>query len=221
MEHREAVICEPVRTPVGKNGGALRQVSAAALAATVVAEILRRTGLPPETVEDVIFGQAFAGGDAPAIGRVAALDARLPVAVPGMQVDRGDGSGLQAVIDAVMRIRTAAESVIVAEGVESMSNVERYAVLRSGRRYGGIALANRVEAAVQTAAGRRHPFPDGLIGTVEALRREYAISRGAGPAGPRVTPPGGRRGRGRQVRRRDRRGHHPRPGRRHRHSGPR
>src|SRR5579875_2256931 len=97
---REAVICEPLRTPVGRFGGVFKDLPAAALARTVIEELLRRTGVPGELVDDVLLGQCYANGEAPAIGRVAALDAGLPVEIPGVQVDRRCGSGLQAVIDA-------------------------------------------------------------------------------------------------------------------------
>src|SRR5438309_12122336 len=91
---RQAVICEPLRTPVGRFGGVLRDVPAATLAASVIAEILRRTGITGEHVDDVLLGQCYPNGEAPAIGRVAALDAGLPVEVSGVQVDRRCGSGL-------------------------------------------------------------------------------------------------------------------------------
>ena len=66
---RDAVICEPLRTPVGRYGGTLRDVPAADLAATVVKELVRRTGLTGADVDDVIFGQCYPNGEAPAIGR--------------------------------------------------------------------------------------------------------------------------------------------------------
>src|ERR1700712_5705116 len=91
---REAVICEPVRTAVGGFGGALRDVAAHELAATVIRALLDRTGLPGDAVDEVVAGQSYPTMDAPAIGRVAALDAGLPVAVTGSQVDRRCGSGL-------------------------------------------------------------------------------------------------------------------------------
>ena len=111
---REAVICEPLRTPVGRFGGALRDVGAAALAATVIEEIVRRTGISPADVDDVVVGQCYPNGEAPAIGRVAALDAGLPVEVSGLQVDRRCGSGLQAVLYACMQVQTGASELVLA-----------------------------------------------------------------------------------------------------------
>ena len=102
---RDAVICEPLRTPVGGFGGSLRDVPAQELAATVIRALMERTGLPPESVEDVVLGHCYPTMEAPAIGRVAALDAGLPVTASGMQLDRRCGSGLQAVIYARCRCR--------------------------------------------------------------------------------------------------------------------
>ena len=103
---RDAVICEPVRTPVGGFGGALRDVPAHELAAIVIRAVLDRTGLPGDAVDDVVLGHSYPTMDAPAIGRVAALDAGLPVTVTGSQVDRRCGSGLQAVLHAAMQVQT-------------------------------------------------------------------------------------------------------------------
>src|ERR1700759_1334569 len=109
---REAVICEPVRTPVGRYGGMFRDVPVATLAATVIRGLMDRTGFPAEAVDDVLLGQCYPNGEAPALGRVAALDAGLPIETPGLQIDRRCGSGLQAVIDASMRVQTGAADLV-------------------------------------------------------------------------------------------------------------
>ena len=98
MKIRQTYICEPVRTPVGKFGGAYKPLEAQFLGATVVKGLLERTGLPGEAVEDVLFAQCYSSMDAPALGRVVALDAGLPTTVGGLQLDRRCGSGLQALI---------------------------------------------------------------------------------------------------------------------------
>ena len=85
---RDAVICEPLRTPVGRFGGVFRELPAAKLASTVIAALLERTQLPHGAVDDVLLGQCYPNGEAPALGRVAALDAGLPVDVTGFQIDR-------------------------------------------------------------------------------------------------------------------------------------
>jgi len=175
---REAVICVPLRTPVGRYGGALKDVTTAELAATVVGELVRRTGV--DHVDDVIFGQCYPNGEAPAIGRVAALDAGLPITVPGTQLDRRCGSGLQAVIDAAMRVQTGICDVVVAGGAESMSQAEHYALgLRFGLRGDSTPLSDRIGRGRVTAGGRNYPVPGGMLETAENLRREYGITREA------------------------------------------
>jgi acetyl-CoA acetyltransferase family protein len=174
----DVVICEPIRTPVGRYGGSLKDVDPATLAATVIRGLLDRTGLPSDCIDDVVLGQCYPNGEAPAIGRVAALDAGLPVAVPGFQVDRRCGSGLMAVITAIMQVQTGAADVVLAGGVESMSQVEIYSTTaRWGSRGDGVFLHDRLARARVTAGGVRHPVPGGMLETAENLRREFGISR--------------------------------------------
>jgi len=174
----EAVICEPLRTPVGRFGGVLRDVPAATLAATVIAEIVRRSGLSGQDVDDVLLGQCYPNAEAPAIGRVAALDAGLPVEVSGLQLDRRCGSGLQAVLYACMQVQTGAADLILAGGAESMSQAEFYATgMRWGIRGGEVVLQDRLARSRVTAGGVNHPVPGGMLETAENLRRRYAIPR--------------------------------------------
>jgi len=177
---REAVICEPVRTAVGRFGGVYTGVPVTELAATVIRELLARTGVDPTLVDDVVFGQCHPNGDAPALGRVAALDAGLPVGVPGTQLDRRCGSGLQAVLDAAMRVQTGAADVVVAGGAENMSQVEFYSTaMRWGVKGTGVELHDRLARARVTAGGVNFPVDGGMVETAENLRREYRISRTA------------------------------------------
>ncbi len=174
----DVVICNPVRTPVGRMGGVLSGLTAADLATAALRALVERTGLVEGQVDDVVLGNGYANGEAPAIGRIAAMDAGLGVGVPGLQIDRRCGSGLQAVLYAAGQVATGAASVVVAGGAESMSNVEHYALgLRTGVRQGGIALLDRLDRARETAGGASHPVPGGMIETAENLRREYDISR--------------------------------------------
>ena len=175
---REALICEPLRTPVGRFGGMFRDVTVTELARTVINALIERTGLPPETIDDVLLGQAYANGEAPALGRIAALDAGLPVEIPGLQIDRRCGSGLQAVIEGAMQVQTGAADLVLAGGAESMSQTELYSTgLRWGARSGGAMLEDRLVRGRVTAGGANHPVPGGMIETAENLRREYSIGR--------------------------------------------
>jgi len=172
------VICEPLRTPVGRFGGVFRDVGAATLAATVIRELVARTGLRGEDVDDVIMGQCYASGEAPAIGRVAALDAGLPVDVPGLQIDRRCGSGLQAVLYGCMQVQTGAAELVLAGGADSMSQAEFYSTRpRWGVKSGAIRLEDRLERARVNAGGINHPVPGGMLETAENVRRQYGIPR--------------------------------------------
>ena len=175
---RDAVVCEPLRTPVGGYGGVLRDTPAADLATAVVRAVMERTGIPGELVDEVLLGQSYANGEAPAIGRVAALDAGLPVTSVGAQVDRRCGSGLQAVIYAAMEVQTGAVDLALAGGVESMSQGEYYTTaMRWGSRAGDVELVDRLARGRVTAGGALHLVPGGMIETAENLRREYRIGR--------------------------------------------
>ena len=178
---RDAVICEPLRTPVGGFGGSLRDVPAVDLATTVIRALVERTGLPPESIEDVVLGHCYPTMDAPAIGRVAALDAGLPVTATGIQVDRRCGSGLQAVLYAAMQVQTGVSALLLAGGAESMSNAPFYSTgMRWGVRAGpGVLLHDGLARGRVTAGGTNHPVPGGMLETAENVRRDYGISRDA------------------------------------------
>ncbi|MEV0598381.1 acetyl-CoA C-acetyltransferase [Streptomyces sp. NPDC050315] len=174
----EIVICEPLRTPIGKFGGALAGQRPAALAARLITEIVQRTGVAPEKIDEVILGHAWPTSDAPAIGRVAALDAGLPETVTGVQVDRRCGSGLQAVLDAAMQIKAGFSDVVIAGGVDVMSAAPYYTHEgRWGIKGPNLTLHDSLARGRVTAGGANHPIPGGMIETAENLRRAYGISR--------------------------------------------
>nr|WP_276544774.1 acetyl-CoA C-acetyltransferase [Brevibacterium luteolum] len=172
------VICEPLRSPVGGYGGQFRTTPPQELGRQVVAALIERAGIDPSVIDDVVFGQCFPHMEAPALGRVVALDAGLPVSVPGRQVDRRCGSGLQAVIDAMGMIATGGAEVVIAGGAESMSRAPFFnEEIRWGVRGPGIDLKDSLTRGRVTAGGRNHPVPGGMIETAENLRRIYDISR--------------------------------------------
>ena len=176
---RRAAIVSPVRTAVGKFGGALRSVSADTLGATVIEELVRRTNIDPSKIDDVVFGQGYPNGENPAIGRYAAMKAGLPIEVPGYQLDRRCGSGLQAVLSAAMMIQTANADVVIAGGAESMSSAEFYTPgARWGTRIGSAPLYDRITRARERASPEeRFGFISGMIETAENLARKHNISR--------------------------------------------
>jgi acetyl-CoA C-acetyltransferase len=180
MSTRAAIVA-PLRTPVGRFGGALRPVPAEDLAATIVKAVVERSGIDPARVEDVALAQSYANSEAPCIGRWAALHAGLPVEVPGFQIDRRCGGGLQAIVTAAMMVQTGAADVVLAGGVESMSNIEYYTTSsRWGARSGNVALYDRLDR------GRERSQPEwrfgpisGMIETAENLAAQYGIGREA------------------------------------------
>jgi acetyl-CoA C-acetyltransferase len=176
---RRAAIVAPVRTPVGTFGGSLRPVTVESLAATVLKETIARSGVDPERIEDVVFAQSYANSETPCIGRWAALEAGLPVQVPGMQLDRRCGGGLQAVVTAAMMVQSGAADVVVAGGVESMSNIEYYTTdMRWGARAGSVKMHDRLERGRERSQPEaRFGYISGMIETAENLAKQYGITR--------------------------------------------
>ncbi|MFD1815355.1 acetyl-CoA C-acetyltransferase [Rhodococcus gannanensis] len=174
-----AALVAPVRTAVGRFGGALKDVPAVTLATTVIKETVARSGIDPELIDDVAMGQSYASSEAPCIGRWAALDAGLPISVAGLQTDRRCGTGLQALVTAAMMVQTGAADVVLAGGVESMSNIEHYTTgARWGARSGGLQLFDRLDR------GRERSQPEwrfgrisGMIETAENVATKYGITR--------------------------------------------
>ena len=177
---REVAIVSPVRTAVGGFGGGLRSVPAAELGSIVIKEALDRSGLDPAKVDDVILGHGYPSGENPAIGRLSALQAGLPIEVPGYQLDRRCSSGLQAILNAAMLVQTENANVVVAGGVESMSSAEFYVnESRWGARFGSVTLHDRLARARETISPEeRFGYISGMIETAENLAKQYEISRG-------------------------------------------
>ena len=176
---RRAAIVAPVRTGIGAFGGGLRGVSVEELGATVARAVVARTGIDPALIEDVVFSQSYANSETPCVGRWIALQAGFPVDVPGMQLDRRCGGGVQAVATAAMMVQSGAADVVMAGGIESMSNIEYYTTgMRWGSRSGSVTMHDRLDR------GRERSQPEsrfgrisGMIETAENLAKEYRISR--------------------------------------------
>jgi acetyl-CoA C-acetyltransferase len=181
---KRVAIVSPLRTPVGAFGGALRPVPVEALGATVARAIVDRTGLDPTRIDDVVFAQSYMNAETPCTGRWVALEAGFPIEVAGLQIDRRCGGGLQAIATAAMMVQTGAADVVMAGGVESMSNVEHYTTaMRWGSRAGSVTMHDRLDR------GRERSQPEtrfgrisGMIETAENLARDYGISREAADA---------------------------------------
>ena len=176
-----AYIIDPIRTPVGRYGGALRSVRPDAMAAQVIKTLVERTGIDPAKVDDVILGCANqAGEDNRNIARMAGLLAGLPDSVPGVTVNRLCASSLEAVIQAMRAVRSGEADLIIAGGVESMSRAP-YSLPKNAS---GKALFGNL-TAYDTALGWRYPnpkmeamFPLEAMGeTAENVAERWEVSR--------------------------------------------
>jgi acetyl-CoA C-acetyltransferase len=174
-----AAIVSPLRTPIGRFLGALTPLPAENLASHVIRAVVERTKIDPARIDEVIFAQSYANSEAPCIGRWAALAAGLPIEVPGMQLDRRCGGGLQSICTAAMMVETGAADVVLAGGVESMSNIEYYTTsMRGGARAGTVALYDRLDRGRERSQPiERFGVISGMIETAENLVQDYGISR--------------------------------------------
>jgi acetyl-CoA acetyltransferase family protein len=192
---RRVVVVDGVRTPFAKVETALAEVSAVDLARTAVRELIERTEIDPATIDEVILGNAAPPSDAPNIARVAALEAGIPREVPAFSVQRNCASGFQSITDGFNQIVLGQSDVVVAGGVESMSNVplqfpdEFSDVVTDLARASGVT--DKVAAAVQIRPAHFKPvvallegLTDPVCGlnmgeTAEVLARELHLSRRA------------------------------------------
>lgn len=174
-------LCEPVRTPVGKYGGALSSVRPDDLAALVIKECVQRTGIDAAAIDDVIMGCANqAGEDNRNVARMASLLAGVPQSVPAVTVNRLCASSLEAIIVGARAIMSGESSMVLAGGVESMSRAP-YALPKNVS--GAAAFGNLV--AYDTALGWRFPNPaleqlfplESMGETAENLAERFQISR--------------------------------------------
>ncbi|MBK6418234.1 MAG: thiolase family protein [Ignavibacteria bacterium] len=174
-------IIEPLRTPVGKYGGALSSVRPDDMAADLLRVLVERTGLDPSSIDDVILGCANqAGEDNRNIARMVALLAGLPDTVPGVTVNRLCASSLEAVIQGMRAIASNEADIIIAGGVESMSR----APYSLPKNVSGAATFGNL-TAYDTALGWRYPnpkmeamFPLEVMGeTAENIAERWSISR--------------------------------------------
>lgn len=176
-----AHICMPLRTPVGKYGGALSSVRPDDLGAIVIRAIVERSGIPGDAIDDVIMGCANqAGEDNRNVARMAALLAGLPHSVPGVTVNRLCASSLESVIQASRAVRALDARLILAGGLESMSRAP-YSLPKNVS--GGAMFGNLT--AYDTALGWRYPnakmeamFPLETMGeTAENIAERWTIAR--------------------------------------------
>lgn len=172
------MIVESVRTPVGRLGGSLKEVEVDFLASKVMEEMITRTGIDGNDVDEVILGQAKQSTDSPNLARLALLRAKLPVKIPGYTVHRQCGSGLQAINNAALQIMTGLSDIIIAGGAESMSTAPYY--LRNARFGFGTGNGEILDPNTESQP-RSQPieaYGNLTMGyTAENLAEKYNISR--------------------------------------------
>lgn len=175
---KNVYIVDSVRTAIGKMGGTIKDVPVDFLGAKVIEEIVNRTGINKDAINEVILGHTKQSADAPNIGRLAALRAGLPIEVPGYTVHRQCGSALQAINNAAQQIMCGLDDVLIAGGVESMSSAPFY--LRNAR-YGvgtGNTLLLDSNTESQPNAQPIEQYGHLTMGlTAENLAVKYDISR--------------------------------------------
>jgi acetyl-CoA C-acetyltransferase len=172
----EIVISTPLRTAIGTFGGQLKDTPAVDLGATVAAEVLSRSGLQPEQVDQVIVGNVLQAGQGMNPGRQVALKAGLPPTVPGMTINRVCGSGLQAIVSAAQQVALGESDVVLAGGIE---NMDLAPFLLSKARYGyrmGMPKQDMLDAMVFD--GLWDIFNNYHMGmTAENVAEKYGIGR--------------------------------------------
>ena len=168
------VILSACRTPIGRYLGGLSPLAAPRLGALVIREAVRRAGIEPAAVEEVIIGHVLQGGAGQAPARQAAIHAGLPGTVPAVTINKVCGSGLKAVMLAAQAIKAADAQCVVAGGMESMSNAPHYVY---GMR-GGIKLGNRELVDGMLRDGLWDSFSDvHMGGLAEYTAKKAGVSR--------------------------------------------
>ena len=192
------VIVSGVRTPIGSYGGSLRNVPVYKLGAIALNEVVRRAGLQPDRIDDVIVGQSYQNGECANVGRFALLEAGWPESVPAVTLDRRCCSGLDAVLFAAMKIKSGFADIVVAAGMENMSAAELYVPGdikwglggRVDSKWGfmpsghgalamwGIPFYDRIQRArVMSQPIARYGELNSMMAWAEAAAREEEISR--------------------------------------------
>ena len=170
---KDVVIVSGVRLPVGSYGGSLKSVSAIDMGAMVVREAVKRAGIDPSVVDEVIVGQVGQIAECGFVARAISLSAGLPKETTAYSVNRQCGSGLQAIADAVMEIQTGFADVVVAAGSENLSQLPYYVKdARWGARMGHKVFEDGVIDILTWPLNNSH---NGT--TAENVARQFNVSR--------------------------------------------
>ncbi|MBH8605475.1 thiolase family protein [Thermoactinomyces sp. CICC 10522] len=170
---REVVVVSGVRSAVGTMGGSLADVHQADLGGMIYAEAVKRAGLSPDDVDEVIVGNVGQVAESGFLGRMVSLKAGFPLKTTAYAVNRQCGSGLEAINSAVLKIQAGYADVIVAGGTENMNQLPYYVrKARFGYRFGHGEFEDGLLTILTWPMG---PYPNGV--TAENLANRYGISR--------------------------------------------
>lgn len=175
---REVVIIDSARTAIGRMGGALKDILVDHLAAKMIEEVIDRSGLSPDQIDEVILGQAKQSADSSNLARLSLLRAGLPIEVPGYTVHRQCGSGLQAVNNAFQQIACGLSEIVIAGGAESMSTAPYY--IRNARYGIGAGNGQILDPNTESQPGSQpiEIYGNLIMGeTAENLAEKFQISR--------------------------------------------
>jgi len=178
MELQEAVIVSGARTPVGRFGGAFKDVSAPDLGATAIRAALERAGITADMVDEVVLGNALQATEAGYAARLASLRAGLPEEVPTIAINRQCSSGLEAINMAAQLVRTGEVDIVVAGGIENMSQspfMLGYQARFDGLRMGDASLVDGLTDGLGCPVNRYH---------MGVTAENVAQPRGPGRVGP-------------------------------------
>jgi acetyl-CoA C-acetyltransferase/acetyl-CoA acyltransferase len=168
MKERIAII-SGFRSPMGKAGGVLKNVTAHDLGAAIVKEILIRSKIDPQKIDEVIIGNVAQPAEAANIARVIALKAKIPQSVPAFTVHRNCASGMEAMTTAASKILNGEAEVILAGGVESMSNIPLFFGKKMTALFGNLMKAKSLQQKLQIIFSFRLNFLTPVIGLVQGL----------------------------------------------------
>ena len=175
MELQEAVIVSGARTPVGRFGGAFKDVSAPDLGATAIRAALERAGITPDMVDEVVLGNALQATEAGYAARLASLRAGVPEEVPTIAINRQCSSGLEAINMAAQLVRTGEVDIVVAGGIENMSQspfMLGYQARFDGLRMGDASLVDGLTDGLGCPVNRYH-----MGVTAENVAERFGVSR--------------------------------------------
>lgn len=168
MKERIAIV-SGFRSPMGKAGGAMKNITAHDLGARIVKEVVIRSKIDPKQIDEVIIGNVAQPAEAANIARVIALKAGLPESIPAFTVHRNCASGMEAMTTSISKILNDEAEIILAGGVESMSNIPLFFGKKMTALFGNLMKAKTLQQKIKTILSFRLNFLKPVVGLVQGL----------------------------------------------------